>query len=73
MLEKKSKVRKNVRVRAVAGAVIWIYVSATLFNSVLRIRDVYPGSASILTQKNGFLSSRKYDLGCSSRIRILNF
>jgi hypothetical protein len=28
---------------------------------------------SILTQKNCFLSSRKYDPGCSSRIRILTF
>jgi len=59
--------------------------------SVLRIRDVYPGSdfflsripvqnslppgsririknLSILTPKKWFLSSRKYDQGCSSRI-----
>ncbi len=55
--------------------------------SVLRIRDVFsririfsipdPGSASknlrILTPKQLFLRSRKYDLGCSSRIRILTF
>ncbi len=64
--------------------------------SVLRIRDVYPGSRirlftipdpdpnifrsgftsknlSILTQKNVFLSSRKYDPSCSSRILILIF
>ncbi len=56
---------------------------------MLRIRIFYPrsriqifsipdpGSASknlsILTPKNFFLSSRKYDPGCSSRIRILNF
>ncbi len=37
----------------------------------------YPGSASknlsILTPKKWFLSSRKYDPGCSSRIRILIF
>jgi hypothetical protein len=51
---------------------------------VVRIRDVYPGSRirifpsripikefkyGILTQKL-FLSSRKYDPGCSTRIRI---
>jgi hypothetical protein len=66
-------------------------------NSVLRIRDVYPGSRiqlfsipvpnclhtgsasmnlSILTSKKPnkwFLSSRKYDPGCSSRIRMLTF
>jgi hypothetical protein len=47
---------------------------------VLRIRDGYPGSEffpsrihiknlSILTQKNGLLSSRKYDPVCSSRIK----
>ncbi len=67
-------------------------------HTVLRIRDVYPGSEffhpkttksrvkknpdpgsgtasknlSILTQKL-FLSSRKYNRGCSSRIRILFF
>jgi hypothetical protein len=42
-------------------------------NAVLRIRDVYPGSeffsSHILNQKL-FMSSRKYDPGCSSRIRI---
>ncbi len=49
--------------------------------AVLRIRDVYPGSdffpsgsrirtkkLNILTPKNSFLSSRKYDPGWSSRI-----
>jgi hypothetical protein len=50
---------------------------------VLRIRDVYSGSEffpsrirskefKCFTQKL-FLSSRKYDLGCSSQIRILIF
>jgi hypothetical protein len=46
------------------------------YRSVLRIRDVYPdhGSASknlsILNPTKLFLSSRKYDPGCSSRILI---
>jgi hypothetical protein len=65
----------------------------TIFHTVLRIRDVYPGSdffpsrirtvstadpastsknLSILTPKKWFLSSRKYDPGCSSRIRMLS-
>jgi hypothetical protein len=54
--------------------------------TVFRIRDVFPsripdpnclhlGSASknlgILSPQKWFLSSRKYDLGCSSRIRTL--
>jgi len=38
---------------------------------------LHPGSASknlsILTPKKWFLSSRKYDPGCSSRIRMLTF
>jgi hypothetical protein len=52
--------------------------------AVLCIRDVYPGSEyfhpecasknlNILTQEKWFLSSRKYDPGCSSRIRIQIF
>jgi hypothetical protein len=51
--------------------------------TVLRIRDVYPGSdffpyririiSKYFNPKNGFLSFRKYDLGCSSRIRIMTF
>jgi hypothetical protein len=32
-----------------------------------------PGKISILTQEKWFLSSRKYNLGCSSSIRILTF
>jgi hypothetical protein len=61
----------------------------TIFHTVLRIWDVYPGSdffpsrirtvsipdpgsasknLRILTPKKWFLSSRKYDPGCSSRI-----
>ncbi len=54
---------------------------------MLRIRVVYPGSdffpsripdrgsknLSIFSTKKKFLSSRKYDPGCSSRIRILIF
>jgi hypothetical protein len=49
-----------------------------LFGSRIRIFSIPdPGSASknlsILTQKIVFLSSRKYDPGCSSRIRILIF
>jgi hypothetical protein len=52
---------------------------------VLRIRDVYPGSEFFPSQipdrikefkyfnpKNILLSSRKYDPGCSSRIRIFH-
>ncbi len=42
----------------------WQGVPETFF-PVLRIRDVYPGSE--------FFPSRKYDPGCSSRIRILIF
>jgi hypothetical protein len=49
---------------------------------MLRIRDVYPGSEFFPSRirikefkyfypKKWFLSSRKYDPGCSSRIRIL--
>jgi hypothetical protein len=51
----------------------------TFFHSRSRIRIFYPGSASknlsILTQKNRFLSSRKYDPGFrpGSLIRILIF
>ncbi len=52
-----------------------------LYNTVLRIGMFipdptfsHPGSASkklsILTPKKWFLSSRKYDLGCSSGIRM---
>jgi hypothetical protein len=51
---------------------------------VLRIRDVYPGSEffpsririkefKYFNPKKWFLSSRKYDSGCSSRIWILTF
>ncbi len=64
------------------------------YRTVLRIRDVYPGSnffsfrirtvaipdpgyasknLSILTPKKRFLSSRKYDPGCSSQIQMLTF
>ncbi len=55
----------------------------TFFHTGSRIRTVSiadPGSSSknlsILTpkkQKNWFLSSKKYDPGCSSRIRMLTF
>ncbi len=52
---------------------------STYFHPGSRIRIfsiLHPGSASknlsILTQERWFLSSRKYDLGCSSRIRIPN-
>ncbi len=71
-------------------------VIKTEAESVLRIRDVHPGSEffpsrmpdpnfsipdlgsasknlGALGQKKLFLISRKYDLGCSSRIRILIF
>jgi hypothetical protein len=49
----------------------------TFFHSRIRIVSILdPGSASknfsILTNKNGFLSSRKYDPGCSSRITDLD-
>ncbi len=57
-----------------------------VYFTVLRIRDVYPipdpnclhpGSASkhlrYFNPKKCFPSSRKYDLGCLSRIRILTF
>ncbi len=55
-----------------------------MMDTVLRIRDVYPGSEffpsripdphqRIFLPKNWFLSSRKYGPGCSSRIRILIF
>ncbi len=56
---------------------------SALFWTVFRIQDVYPGSRiqcfpsricikefKYFNPKNGFLSSRKYDPGCSSRIRI---
>jgi hypothetical protein len=50
----------------------------TFFPSRIRIVSIPdPGSASknlrILSQKKLFLSSRKYDSGCSFRIRILTF
>ena len=50
---------------------------STFFSSRIRIVSILdPGSASkklsILTKK-WFLCSRKYDPGCSSRIRILTF
>jgi hypothetical protein len=59
----------------------------TTFRAVLRIRDVYPGSDfffvpdpririkefKFFIPKKWFLWSRKYDPGCSSRIRILTF
>ncbi len=60
----------------------WIHVNT---GAVLRIRDVYPGSRIRLFFYSGselspsririeeFLSSRKYDPGCSSRIRMLTF
>ena len=56
-----------------------------LYQPVLRIRNVYAGSKFFSSQirfffhpgskfsKKMFLSSRKYDPGCSSRIRILIF
>ncbi len=54
---------------------------SVLFWAVFRIQDVYPGSECFPSRicikefkyfnpKNCFLSSRKYDPGCSSRIRI---
>jgi hypothetical protein len=59
---------------------------SSLTSPMLRIRDVYPGSdfcpsriqgqkysGSVFQPKNLFLSSRKYDLGVSSRIWILIF
>jgi hypothetical protein len=63
------------------------FVKNTVVGAVWWIRNVYipdpnffildPGSASknlsILTPKKWFLSSRKYDTGCSSRIRTLIF
>ncbi len=62
------------------------YKSKSIFGSIadpgcwsrIRIFSIpAPGSASnnlmIRTQKHGFLSSRKYDPGCSSRIQILIF
>jgi hypothetical protein len=71
-------------------------MSSTVPGTVMRIRDVYPGSEfsipdpgskrfpdpgpgsaaknlSIFTPKKLVLSSRKNDLGCSSRIRIQLF
>ncbi len=56
-----------------------------LSTAVLRIQDVYSGSAFFPSRirikefnyfnhkKRFLLSSRKYDSGCSSRIRILTF
>jgi hypothetical protein len=68
-------------IRPQESLVLYNYLQMTLYFSVLRIRDVWfipdpnffhPGSAlknlGILTQKL-FLSSRKYDPGCSSRIQ----
>ena len=49
------------------------------FFTVLRIRNVYIGSRIRIKEfkyfnpKKWFLSSRKYDPGCSSRIRMLTF
>jgi hypothetical protein len=51
--------------------------TSNLCGLVLRIRDVYPGSRIRIKEyryfnpKKWFLSSWKYDQGCSSRIRIL--
>jgi len=55
-----------------------VYPGSDFFPSRIRIVSILdPGSASknlsILTKKKWFLSSRKYDPGCSSRIRILTF
>ncbi len=59
-----------------------VFLSSCLLVSVLRIRDVNPGSELFSSRicfikfkyfnpKKWFLNSRKYDPGCSSRIRIL--
>ncbi len=48
----------------------------TFFHPRSRIRTVSipdPGSNPQKKQKNGFLSSKKYDPGCSSRIPMLTF
>ncbi len=58
------------------------FYSPTVLPPVLRIQDFYPGSKffpswirikEVFNPKKWFLSSRKYDLGCSSKIKILIF
>jgi hypothetical protein len=74
----------------ISGGILTALTGTATFTSVLRIRDVYPGSDffpslipypnffhpgsrihikefEYFNPKNSFLSSRKYDPGCSSR------
>jgi hypothetical protein len=54
----------------------WELAMTTSHQTVLRIRDVYPGSRirikefNYFNPKNGLMISEKYDSGCSSWIRI---